>query len=76
MSFDDKQLTVFQDLMSCVVAPKTLTSVHYHVFNLRSVYPTFISYRKTGDLNFVFKHKLFLIDNIENDTRLRIDEFK
>jgi hypothetical protein len=28
------------------------------------------------DLNFVFKHKLFLIDNIENDTRLRIVEFK
>jgi len=48
VSFDDKQLTVFQDLMSCVVAPKTLTSVHYHVFNLHSVYPTFISYRKTG----------------------------
>lgn len=28
------------------------------------------------DLGFIFKHKLFLIDNIENDTRLRIDEFK
>ena len=34
MSFDDKQLTVFQDLMSCVVAPKTLTSVHYHSVQL------------------------------------------
>jgi hypothetical protein len=27
-------------------------------------------------LDFIFKHKLFLIDDIENDTRLRIDEFK
>lgn len=28
------------------------------------------------DSDFIFTHKLFLIDNIENDTRLRIDEFK